>query len=293
MRARWVRAGGAGDADAAGHDPGGDAPTARPQNISNMIGNAGGMNASKTSSEVAVDPADPTKLVAVWVDNDPSRAAAHEQLHPGGAGGGVFGQRRPELAARSWPSRPTGSASRSTPCCSTRRPPGRRVPYPYHDRSQPGVRRRRQLLHPRPSTAVPPRPAASSGAVVLQKYDFTGSTPSAVAFTSNEQIPTPYGFGGGSAADRRPEGHLPVGLRTDDLAIDPTMTVDRQPGDPPAGVTTQPDPDSGDVYVSWTSVDDNTAISARGFQPQPDQAGGLLGRRQQFQPDDDRRRQQR
>ena len=47
-------------------------PTTAPQNISSMFGNAGGTNASQTSSVVAVDPLDPTKLVSVWIDNDPS-----------------------------------------------------------------------------------------------------------------------------------------------------------------------------------------------------------------------------
>ena len=52
------------------------------------------------------------------------------------------------------------------------------------------------------STGAAAGAAPSSGALVLQKYDFSGSTPAAVAFTSNQQDPTLYpggGFGGGTA----------------------------------------------------------------------------------------------
>ena len=37
-------------------------PTAGPQNISTLFGNAGGMNASESSSVVMVDPSNPSKL---------------------------------------------------------------------------------------------------------------------------------------------------------------------------------------------------------------------------------------
>ena len=49
--------------------------TATPTNISSLMGNAGGVNASQNSSVVAVDPLDPSKLVAVWIDNDPTMFA--------------------------------------------------------------------------------------------------------------------------------------------------------------------------------------------------------------------------
>ena len=39
------------------------------------MGNVGGVNASENSSVVAVDPLDPSKLVAVWIDNDPTMFA--------------------------------------------------------------------------------------------------------------------------------------------------------------------------------------------------------------------------
>ena len=49
--------------------------TAAPTQISSLMGNVGGVNASESSSVVAVDPLDPSKLVAVWIDNDPTMFA--------------------------------------------------------------------------------------------------------------------------------------------------------------------------------------------------------------------------
>jgi len=49
--------------------------TVAPNEISSLMGNVGGVNASESSSTVAVDPLDPSKLVAVWIDNDPTMFA--------------------------------------------------------------------------------------------------------------------------------------------------------------------------------------------------------------------------
>src|SRR5438874_2044300 len=46
--------------------------TGGPQNISSLFGNAGGLTTSESSVQVAVDPHNPQKLVAAWVDNDPA-----------------------------------------------------------------------------------------------------------------------------------------------------------------------------------------------------------------------------
>src|ERR1700735_4969546 len=46
------------------------------QNLSNLVGNLGGSGASQSSAAVAIDPTDPTKMVTVWIDNDPAMAAA-------------------------------------------------------------------------------------------------------------------------------------------------------------------------------------------------------------------------
>ena len=49
--------------------------TSGPQDIGALMGNSGGNNASANSAVVAVDPQDPSKLVSVWIENDPTMAA--------------------------------------------------------------------------------------------------------------------------------------------------------------------------------------------------------------------------
>jgi hypothetical protein len=48
------------------------AATAPPVNLSSLMGNAGGLTTSENSTTVAIDPTNPSKIVAAWVDNDPS-----------------------------------------------------------------------------------------------------------------------------------------------------------------------------------------------------------------------------
>ena len=104
--------------------------------------------------------------------------------------------------------------------------------------------------------------------MVLQKYSFTGSTPTAQSFTTNQQTPNPYGFGGGFGGS----GDLKIIYQwlasgTNDQAINPTMTVDDNLATIPNGVASQADPFAGDVYVAWTSVDINTSIPITPFNP--------------------------
>ena len=60
------------------------------------------------------------------------------------------------------------------------------------------------------------------------------------------------------------------------------MAVDDNLSTIPSGVTSPADPNSGNIYVSWASVDINTAIPIPAVQPQPHQGGGLVGRGEQF-----------
>ena len=57
-------------------DPAGDSPCrdcmGGPQNISSLFGNAGGLTTNESSVQVAIDPNNPQKMVAAWVDNDPA-----------------------------------------------------------------------------------------------------------------------------------------------------------------------------------------------------------------------------
>ena len=43
-----------------------------PQNISSLFGNSGGLTTNLSSVQVAIDPYNPQKMVAAWVDNDPA-----------------------------------------------------------------------------------------------------------------------------------------------------------------------------------------------------------------------------
>jgi hypothetical protein len=54
--------------------------TGGPQDLSGLVPDLGGVNASQSSSVVAVDPTDPSKLVTVWVDNDPTLLAATDNI---------------------------------------------------------------------------------------------------------------------------------------------------------------------------------------------------------------------
>ena len=160
--------------------------TAGPQNLSNLVGDVGGINASQSSSTVAIDPTDPSKLVAVWIDNDPTMSAITDWRVPGRPGGRLLDQWWPELAA---------DAGRAD----------------QHDRIP--VRRSIPALLD-PTTSGPTLPyidvtnpslgfddsgnfyilseyhnAGSSGAIVLQKYDFTGSTPLVAGFHHQRDRP--------------------------------------------------------------------------------------------------------
>ena len=100
----------------------------------------------------------------------------------------------------------------------------------------------------------------SSGALVLQRYKFTGSTPTTVSFTTNAN-PTSY------APSSAKVIYQWVSSGTDDQAYDPTMTVDDNLSTIPSGVASPADPYSGNVYVSWASMDINTAIPIAPFNP--------------------------
>ena len=93
--------------------------------------------------------------------------------------------------------------------------------------------------------------AAASGAVVLQKYDFSTTTPAVVNFTNNEQDPSPYP----GAPNNLKIIYQWYTSSNNDRAIDPTMTVDDNQATLPPSVASPIDPTSGNVYVSWTTID--------------------------------------
>ena len=105
---------------------------------------------------MAVDPHDPSKLVAVWVDNDPSMPAITNNGDPVVDVEAAYSASTPARSGwRCWASRPTAWASRLDRAARPGdvRPDG---PLRVRDRSQRGVRRQRQFLHPDRVPATPP-----------------------------------------------------------------------------------------------------------------------------------------
>ena len=105
--------------------------------------------------------------------------------------------------------------------------------------------------------------SGTSGALALQKYKFTGSAPTTDNFTTNEQTPAPYRF----APSNLKVIYQWDNSGTNDQAYDPTMAVDDNLATIPSGVASPADPYSGNIYVSWASVDINQATNPEPFNP--------------------------
>ena len=177
---------------------------------------------SQTSQTIAVDPQDPSKMVAAWVLNRPDSApgpTVFVQAAASDDGGQTwshvpFGGSGPE----SDPRRPRPSISRNRP---TRASPSTTTIT---------------------STSSNRRSAGGNGALVLNSYDFSATSPTQLIAQQDEST-------AGSATMRRSS---------------PTLTVDAGVSsfmDPDTDITTQTDPTAGDVYVAWTSND--TAVPER------------------------------
>ena len=220
-----------------------------PTNLSTLANNIGGVNASESSSVVAVDPVDPSKLVAVWIDNDPTLFTDTD-----GTIESVLEAAYSTNAGANWSPMLTES---NDPELLNPATSGPTKPYEYVSSPSLGFDASGNVY------ILSEYSGGTSGALALQKYNFTGSFPTADNFTKNAQTPTPYIFA---------TPNLKVVYQWDsssasDQALDPTMTVDDNQSTIPTGVTSQADPYSGDVYVSWASVDVNTAIPISPFNP--------------------------
>lgn len=245
------------------------AATAAPQNLSQLMGNIGGPNGASAASEsspvVAVNPLDPTKLVSVWIDNDPTEYALTDDTTFESVLEAAYsidgGQVWLPLMAE-----PT-SGLPSEPEVLDPATSGPTIPYKYVTGPSVGFDDSGNvyILSEYSNDSTPA--TSSSGAVVLQKYSFTGSAPVGQAFTGNEQTPNPYGFGGfGGSADAKIIYQW-MASGTEDQAINATMTVDDNLATIPSSVNSQADPYSGNIYVAWTSIDVNTAIPITPFNP--------------------------
>ena len=238
------------------------AATAAPQNVSSLMGNLGGVNASESSSVVAVDPLDPTKLVAAWVDNDSTAelAATNNVIAV------VVEAAYSVNAGQSWLplyGEPTNGSITADPELLDPTTSGPTVAYKYVTDPSVGFDDTGNFYILSEYSNSPTAAASSSGALVLQKYSFNGSTPRVQGFASNEQTPNPYGFG------------LPnlkviyqwLSSGTNDQAVDPTMAVDDNLSTIPNGVTSQADAFSGNIYVGWAGIDVDTSQPIAGFNP--------------------------
>ena len=224
---------------------------AAPQNISSLFGNVGGLVANQSSVQVAVDPQNPQKMVATWVDNDPTMLAITL-----GTIGGVIEAAYSTNAGQVWhPFQAEPTSTLPLPVSTEVLDPattGPTVPYRYATDPSLGFDASDNFYMLAAYHNATDVATSSSGALVLQKYDFSGNTPSQVRFTGNLQG-APYGFG--SANDFKIVYQWSSG--SFDSAVHPTMQVDSNlPSftDPVTG-DTQTDPFSGDVYISWAGID--------------------------------------
>jgi subtilisin-like proprotein convertase family protein len=193
-------------------------------NLSTPMDN--GANAQEDSPVVAVDPLDPDKVVSVWVNNDTADIVAPTPQ--------VFLEGEYSVnAGQSWTSFSAVSLVLLDP--NTTNPT-----VPYLQVTNPSVSFDRSgnfyVLSDKHNSG------GTSGAIVLQKYAFTGDAPVAIRF--HQPV-------GGSSTYNIVYQWLPA----DDLAYEPTLAVDDNIAsftDPTTGQV-QTDTSSGNVYVAWAS----------------------------------------
>jgi len=231
------------------------AATALPANLSSLMGNAGGLVTSENSATVEVDPTNPSKIVALWIDNDPSLGITGPPYAVQSILEGVYtingGQTWTPLFGE------PGTGLPVNPIILDPNTLNPTIPY---------------TLVTNPSTAFDRNEnfyvvdsyhnlGGTSGAIVLQKFNFSGNAPVADTFSTPQT--------GSNAPYRILYQWLPPG----DFAIDPTVQVDNNfPSfvDPTTG-DLQTDPDSGNVYVSWGGIvlpQAGNPLGA-GFNPNP------------------------
>ena len=220
------------------------------QNLSAMMGNIGGTSASMNSVQVAVNPHDSSKLVAVWVDNDPVMTAATDNEFFTVLEGAYSLD-----GGQSWLplfSAPVNTANLriDTPLLDPTTTVG--LPYAYVSTPSLGFDDQDNFYILDEYQDAPTAAGSASGALVLQKYDFSTTTPTVG--------PVHQQRAGPESLSRRADCNLKIIYQwytsgNNDQAIDPTMTVDDNQATLPPSVASPIDPTSGNVYVSWTTID--------------------------------------
>jgi subtilisin-like proprotein convertase family protein len=205
-------------------------------NLSAPMGN--GPGAQEGSPLVEVDPLDPAKIVSVWVNNDTADIPA-----PG-----------PQVFVEGDYSVNGGQSWASFQASVVLLDPNTTNPtVPYLQITNPSVAFDRSgnffvLLDEHNG-------GGNSGALVVEKYAFTGDAPVAVRYQQPSGGSNPYNI-------------IYQWLPADDQAFDPTMAVDDNiPSftDPTTG-DVQTDISSGNVYVAWAS---GTVAPASPSPPSP------------------------
>jgi len=229
-------------------------PTAAPQNISSLFGNIGGLTTSENSSVVAVDPLNPQKMVSAWVDNDPALLGITDNIIAV-----IVEAAYSTNAGQVWhPFQGEPGNDLSIPVSTEVLDPttsGPTVPYKYDTEPSLGFDASGNFYLLSTYSNGPDFSSSSSGALVLQKYDFTGNAPVQLGFPTDQTAPAYNEFFGALGAINILYGWS--SSSSDDTITHPTMQVDSNlPSftDPTTGQV-QTDPYSGDIYVSWSGID--------------------------------------
>ena len=189
-------------------------------NLSNPAGAASLVTSNETSPSVAVDPADPRKLISVWTRNDPTAGISNGQtpIFVEGAytaDGGTTWNPLPGLTnlangvpdfAQAQDRGPRYFAQATDPTVAFDRADQAYVAFSLHSGGN------------------------ASGEVVLAKFDFAGMVPTGAPSTPR-----------------------PLYTWTQDAALNPVVAVDGNVAsfsDPTTGAS-QSDPYTGNVYVAW------------------------------------------
>jgi subtilisin-like proprotein convertase family protein len=210
------------------------AATGLPQNLSSLMPTLGGLSASQNSTTVQIDPTNPSKMVALWIDSDPA-------LDPPYLVDSVLEGVYTINAGQTWTPL-FGEPGSGLPVAPILLDPNTFNPtVPYLQVSNPSLAFDRNdnfyIVESQHNAG------GTSGAIVMLKFSFSGDSPTGSIITTPQSGTAPYRV-------------LYQWLPADDFAIDPTVQVDSNlPSfvDPTTGEQ-QTDPNSGNVYVSWAGV---------------------------------------
>ena len=240
-----------------------------PQNILTgavpAFNNAGGLTANQSSIQVVVDPHNPQKMIAAWVDNDPALlgitnntiAVITEMAYSVNAGQ-TWHPLQGEPA--------NGSGIPVSPEVLDPATSNPIVPFRYQTDPSLGFDANDNVYLLTAYHNTPDVAASGSGALVLQKYSFSGNAPVQQGFPGN-LTPRSLGFGFGSGAVNILYGWNSTAF---DSVTHPTMQVDSNQSvftDSTTGQV-QTDPYSGNVYVAWSGIDVKPSLADAGsFNP--------------------------